>query len=499
MNLAKLIKIALIVFLAQVFLTPFSWANEVRDAVVKVYVTSNRMDYYRPWQSLGSESTTGSGCVIAGNRILTNAHVISDHTFIQVRKESDPKKFIAKVTAIGHDCDLSILTVEDPDFFNGIPSLKFGELPQLQDTVTVIGFPMGGDKLSITEGVVSRIEIVSYIQSLKKLLAVQIDAAINPGNSGGPVLQNGKLVGIAMQGISSSQNIGYMIPIPIISHFLKDLEDGRYEGFPIVGIDSQNTENKALRSFYEIADLEGGVLATRILPFSSADDHIKEGDVILEIDDIAIAVDGTFEFRKNERLSASYLISDKQIGENIKVKLNRKGKILAETFSLIQYGGLVPEPHYFEKPPYYIYGGLIFTVLSTDLLQSWGNEWWKKAPLDFVSFLMGSKRLNEKRKKEIVVLLEVLPDDMNIGYHELQSQVITKINGQEFDSFKDFVTLIENNHDDYIIFETELKMPIILKNADIAQTTKNILERNNIPYQYSKDVAEWLGTSWGKD
>ena len=162
---------------------------------------------------------------------MTNAHVVADHTFIQVRKESSPEKYVARVESIGHDCDLAVLAVDDPNFFKDITPLEFGDLPQLQDSVVVIGFPLGGDKISITEGVVSRVEIVPYVRSAKKLLAVQIDAAINPGNSGGPVIRQGKIVGIAMQAITSSQNIGYMIPMPVITHFLDDLKDKEYAGF----------------------------------------------------------------------------------------------------------------------------------------------------------------------------------------------------------------------------------------------------------------------------
>ena len=136
-----------------------SFASEIGDAVLKVFVTSNRMDFYRPWQSQGSTSATGSAVVLQGNKILTNAHVIADNTFIQLRKGSNPKKYSARAVAMGNDCDLALLTVDDPEFFEGIVPLELGELPNLKETVTVIGYPEGGDKVSITEGVVSRIEV----------------------------------------------------------------------------------------------------------------------------------------------------------------------------------------------------------------------------------------------------------------------------------------------------------------------------------------------------
>ena len=466
--------------------------SDVRDAVVKVFVTSNRIDFYRPWQSRGSSSASGSGFVISGNRIMTNAHVVSDNTFIQVRKESDPKKYTAKLESIGHACDLAILSVEDESFFEGIAPVEFGELPRLQDQVIVIGFPRGGDKLSITEGVVSRVEIVPYTQSAKHLLAIQIDAAINPGNSGGPVLKDGKLVGVAMQIISNSQNIGYMIPMPIVQHFLDDLKDGVFDGFPALGIEYVNTENESLREYYSLDDDMGGVLITNVFPFSPADKNLKISDVILEIDDVAIGVDGTYGFRGNERMSMVHLVNKKQLNDNIKLKISRNGKLNTMNIKLEDFPGLVPLPRAIEKPSYYIYGGLVFTPLSSDLLKSWGGKWWEKAPIDFLNYLVGLGKKNLNRKDQIVTLLTILPDDITVGYHKYNNKVISKVNGKVFNSFREFVQLVEKNEEEYLIFTTDQGVDLIIKNEDLEEVTQDILERNNIQKQYSDDVKAWI-------
>lgn len=105
----------------------------------------------------------------------------------KVKKRQSEKKYVASVIAVGHECDLAMLTVEDATFWEGLEPLKFGNIPELLEDVSVIGFPVGGDSLSITSGVVSRIEMQEYAQASAELLALQIDAAINPGNSGGPV------------------------------------------------------------------------------------------------------------------------------------------------------------------------------------------------------------------------------------------------------------------------------------------------------------------------
>ena len=473
----------------------YSNNSEQSSSVVKIFVMSMRPNFMYPWQSHGLSNSTGSGSIISGKRILTNAHVVSDQTFIQVKKSADSKKYTARVEAIAHECDLALLSVEDESFFEGTKPLTFYEsLPDLQDTVTVLGYPRGGGKLSITEGVVSRIEIVSYSQSGRDLLAVQIDAAINPGNSGGPVLKDGKIIGVAMQALRSGQNIGYMIPIVIVEHLFKDLVDGKYDGFPILGIDFDNTENPTLRDYFKVNDNKGGVLISNVLPFSAAEGHIKPGDIVLEIDETPIGEDGTFLFRGNERLLFSYLITKKQIGESLNVKLVRKGRIKDISFPLKKFKNLVPYPNYYKRPSYYIVGGLVFTILSVDLLKSWGDRWWDKAPLGFTYYLMGQGQLNKNRKQELVVLLKILSDDINVGYENYVNSIVEKVGNKEIKDFKDFVVSLEKeiNKDKYIIIELEGDYKIILDSKQIRQNDKEILKRNNIPYQYSDDVKEFL-------
>ena len=468
--------------------------SSLMSAVVKIFVTTNKMDYYRPWQSKGIKASGGSGAIIKGNRILTNAHVVSDHTFIQVKKDADPKKYTARVVAIGHDCDLALLEVEDPHFFDNITPLEFGGLPKLQDSVTVMGYPLGGGKIAITEGVVSRLEVTAYAQSSRQLLSIQIDAAINPGNSGGPVIQNGKLVGIAMQIFQAGQNIGYMIPTLIIEHFFEDLNDHEYEGFPMLGIDYKNTENTTLRDFYGITNEEGGVLISKVLPFSPAFNNLHEGDIIMAVNDVPIGEDGTFPFRGHERLSLTHLITKEHVGDNIALKIMRDRKIKNVNVRLNSFMTLVPHANYFEEPPYFIYGGLVFTVLSIDLVHSWGNRWWEKAPLDFIHYSIGTGRLNFQEKREIVVLLNILPDDINVGYHRIANEVIEKVNGVDIKSFKDFVLHVREaaTKEKYTIFETGRRSQIILSNHNIDKVNNEILKRNSIPHQFSSDVASWL-------
>ncbi|GFH10825.1 PDZ_3 domain-containing protein [Haematococcus lacustris] len=195
-------------------------------SVCKVFATTASPNYATPWQMHAQSKSTASGFVIAPisqRRILTNAHAVANQVQVQLRKHGNAKKFTAKVLSVGHECDIAMLTVEDEEFWTGVEALDIGGLPGMQESVSVVGYPTGGDNVCVTKGVVSRIDRQQYSHGRTSLLALQIDAAINSGNSGGPVIKGDKVIGIAFQCLTQGENIGYVIPVPVIHHFLEDL------------------------------------------------------------------------------------------------------------------------------------------------------------------------------------------------------------------------------------------------------------------------------------
>src|SRR5690242_16158247 len=209
----------------------------------------------------------GSGFVIKGKRIMTNAHVVSWGRQIIVRKYQDPRPYVAEVEYVGHDCDLAVLTVQDERFFENLQPLELGELPKVRSAVITCGYPAGGEEISYTRGVVSRIEMEPYAHiGNRQFLTVQTDAAINPGNSGGPVFQEDKVVGVAFQGTPGLENTGFFIPPPLVEHFLKDIANGRYEGFPQAGARVVPLQNPAYRKLLGLEDNNVGARVDSLLP-----------------------------------------------------------------------------------------------------------------------------------------------------------------------------------------------------------------------------------------
>jgi S1-C subfamily serine protease len=242
--------------------------ERIQTSLVRITATDVEPDYRAPWNSGQIERGVGAGFVIDGQRILTNAHVVSNSRFLTVEREGDPNKYPATVQFVAHDCDLATVQVANPGFWKGMKPLEFNGIPELESTVSAYGYPIGGERMSVTTGIVSRIDFNLYTHSaIDSHLAIQISAQINPGNSGGPVLQNGKVVGVAFQGYSGdiAQGVAYMIPTPVIRRFLTDIKDGHYDRYVDLGITYSKLQNPAQRRYLGLTTNDRGILVDTVI------------------------------------------------------------------------------------------------------------------------------------------------------------------------------------------------------------------------------------------
>jgi hypothetical protein len=388
---------------------------------------------------------------------------------------------------VAHECDLALLRVDDPALFSGVKPLTLGALPRMRDKVAVYGFPIGGDELSITEGVVSRVEYTQYAHSGASLLACQIDAAINPGNSGGPVIKDGRIVGIAFQGYTYAQSIGYMVPPPLIDHFLKDSADGRYDGIPAIGIVWQGMENPALRAHYQMKQQQTGVLIQYVAPNSSAQGIVQTGDVILAIAGKPIANDGTIPFRGTERIFFAHAVQDKFMGEAVRCTILRAGKVMEAAIPLRTTLGsvrLVPYTQYDTVPTYYIVGGLVFQPLTRNYLEIWNSM--EDVPVHLANYYYHGKQSADRM--QVIVLTKILGDELTVGYDDFKDHVITQVNGEGVSTIEDVVEAIERNEGAYHVITDESGNQIVLERSKIAPAQRKILERYKIEADRSADL-----------
>lgn len=463
----------------------FAGLSRERQSVVKIYVTTQQEDFAQPWQSRPPASGNGSGFIIKGRRIMTNAHVVSDARFIEVQREGDTRKYPASVRFIGHDCDLAVIEVKDDAFFTGTTPLAFGDtMPGLNDTVLVLGYPMGGERLSLTKGVVSRIDYSLYSHStVDAHLIMQVDAAINPGNSGGPVLFNNKVIAVAFQGILGAQNLGYTIPLPVIQHFMKDIDDGTYDGYPDLGVTHLETVNLAMRAHLGLPDVSGGVVVIQVDPFGPAAGILRAGDVLLSIDGHPIAEDGSVRI-DNNRVEYTEFVERKQCNDRVILSVWRERKTVGIIVPLVRK----PDPFIFrqtydEKPEYFITGGLVFEPLSRGFLVTLGNELNTPAAQRLLYVSRYAKVDNLTRgRQQFVVLTGRLPHPLNTYCSTHINQILASVNGMAIQKLSDLPEALRKSTGGFHLFKFEGNdNPLVLDARAVAEADSEILSQYNIP------------------
>jgi hypothetical protein len=302
------------------------------------------------------------------------------------------------------------------------------------------------------------------------------------------VIAGDKVVGIAMM-MGYGENEGYMVSVPVIEHFLKDIADGTYNGVPDLAIQTQTMENPSLRRFYGLNEDLSGVLVRDVFTGSPVKDFVEPGDVLLAVDGSEIASDGTVSFREDERTSFVYAVQNKQIGETVLIRVLRGGQTEEVAVKLTISSGsyrLVPNTRFDEEPTYYIYGGFVFSPLTVNLLREWGNEWWRDAPLNFLyQYVQGE---SSETQSEVVAIVDVLSDEINMGYEQAYWEIVVFANGRRIGRLRDLVDALESNKGPYQVIETQSKSQIVIDRKDAEKSAKRILKQYKIGNDRSEDL-----------
>lgn len=492
-------------------------------SVVKIFAVTCAPNYSRPWQMSSQSHSSSTGFVISGRRVLCNAHGVSYARSIRLRKHGDSKKYEARIEHIGHECDLAILTVDNPKFWRNLKALEFEtKTPALQDTVVVVGYPVGGDDVCVTKGVVSRIGLVTYTHAWETLFSLQIDAAINAGNSGGPTVMADKVVGVAFMGYTKMQNIGYCIPVRVVLHFLRDIEEhGGYTNFPKLGFKWQKIENPSLKKYLKMTNQKSdderadkdnksaddddhdseeeekdtdeldGILVCSTIALTDCATKLKENDVILSVDNVAVGEDGTIEYPFPEdgvsRIDVEYLTSNKFCGDSIDLAVLRDGERMHISVELTTFESLVPAVLYNRAVTYYIFGGLVFVPLSVPYLRAeYGRSWTSKCKAKLKDLYYNGQRSEEG--EEIVVLSRVLASDCNVGFHKFTNCLLREVNGVEIKNVAQMIGVIEGGDSEFVHFLFDRRTTMVLERDIAIAGTQMIMQGNKIKFDRSENL-----------
>jgi S1-C subfamily serine protease len=355
----------------------------------------------------------------------------------------------------------------------------------VKEAVMAYGYPTGGSNLSITKGIVSRIEFTGYNFPIMGL-RIQIDAAINPGNSGGPAVVGDKMIGLAFSSLSGAQNIGYIVPNEEIEIFLKDVSDGKYGGKPTMHDELQTLENPALRSFLKLGPVVQGTVVHQ--PYTrSGPSPLEVWDVITRIGDTAVDDQGMVQIGPNLRVRFQYLVQ--HVAKNGKVPLTvfRKGKTLVVDLPVSADYPMLIRDQEGSYPRYFIYGPLVFSAASSDLVRA--------VPRGYSMFTSPLiTRLTDApafpSEELVVVPSPFFPHKIIKGYGSPAGDVIKSVNGVAIKNLRHLVEVLRDARSEYMAFAfagrgTET---LVFARKEIEGVTEEILTDNGIRSQGSSEL-----------
>ena len=486
-------------------------APGVENSVVKIFATVRYPDPYKPWSKQSPREISGSGAVIVGKRILTNAHVVLYASQIQVQANQSGDKLAATVEAVAPGIDLAVLKLDDDSFFDAHPPLALTKsLPEIKDAVLVYGYPQGGSSLSITKGIVSRIEFAGYNPPVAGL-RIQIDAAINPGNSGGPAISGESMLGLAFSRLQGgAENIGYIIPAEEIELFLADIADGKYDGKPSLRDDFQTLENPALRARLKLDKGVSGMVVHQ--PFhefdgkdddtKDPDDAFKEWDVVSKVGDVPVDDQGMVKIGPNLRVSFLYLVQKQARDGKLAVTVVRGSKEKPLTLPVpTQRAALVPEADG-SYPSYFVYGPLVFEDVNTQFIG--GVTSGRAGAGRFAQLAVGGSplltRLGDRPHFEgerlVAIASPFFPNKLVKGYDSAFGEVIDTVNGQHVKNLLDLVRTLRDLKDEFVTIEFagHTGETLVFPRAATVTATDDILTDNGVRTQGSPDAL----AVWGK-
>jgi S1-C subfamily serine protease len=471
----------------------------IENSVVKIFATVRYPDPYKPWTKESPEDLTGSGVVIEGRRILTNAHVVNYASQVQIQANQAGDKISATVESIAPGIDLAVLKLDDEKFFDTHPPLARAKtLPGIKDAVLTYGFPEGGNSLSITKGIVSRVEFTSYNFPVFGL-RIQVDAAINPGNSGGPAVVGDKMIGLTFSRLNGAENIGYIIPSEEIDLFLQDMADGHYNGKPMMFDALQTLENPALRSFLKLPPTITGMVVHK--PYKDDPAYtLKEWDVITKIGDTPVDDQGMIKLGDDLRVRFQYLIQQIATNGTVTLTLFRAGKELKVNLPVsADYPRLIPELGG-DYPSYFIYGPLVFSAATDNYLSGFLRT--KYGATIMAGFSALANPLVTRMADQpafpgeglVVISSPFFPHKLAQGYSSPRSTVVKAVNGIPVKNLNHLVEILRDAKGEFITIEynTRYGETMIFPRAQMLAATDEILTDNGVRAQGSADtLAIW--------
>src|SRR5437660_6342560 len=462
---------------------PATLSKQKQLALVRVNVTGQSYDYFRPWQKKAPFSKRALGAVLSKGRVLVTADLVTNQNYVELERAESGEKTAAKVQVIDYAANLALLEPVEKTFLDGITPLEITPDTVVGDRLAAWQLEPTG-ALVATEGLVTTVQMTPYPIDIGEFLTyrVSIPMQYRENSYTVPLVKNNKLAGLLLRYDPRSQLMD-AIPAPIITHFLRDAAKPNYQGFPSIGFTYFPTRDPQLRKYSGESGNGGGVYVTGIEPGAAVQKAgLQVGDIVTAIGNSGLDQNGNYVDPLYKKIDFTNLLTMRGYsGEKVSFKIHRQGKPMQLEVTLEHRPSddyVIPPYSRDEAPKYYILGGLIFQELTRQYLREWGTNWLKDAPQRFVYLDRFQWELFPEGHRRVVILSQVLPVNGTIGYDDVGYLTVTKVNGKDIRSLEDLAGALQQPVDGFVKVETIEDPKQIELDAAQAQLDEPRLQEN---------------------
>lgn len=452
-------------------------------ALVRVNVTGQSYDYFRPWQKKAPFSKRALGAVLSKGRVLVTADLVANQNYVELERAESGEKTAANVQVIDYEANLALLEPAEKTFLDGITPLDITPDTVVGDRLAAWQLEPTGALLA-TEGLVTTVQMMPYPEDVGQFLTYRISIPMQYRENSYtvPLVKNNKLAGLLLRYDSRSQLLD-AIPAPIITHFLKEAEGQNYRGFPSAGFSFFPTRDPELREFAGETGKADGVYVTNVEPNTPAmKAGLQVGDVVTAVANHDIDQNGNYVDPLYGKIEFTNLLTAHAFsGDTVPFRIDRHGKPMQLNVTLEHRDAkdYVSPPYNLDQPPrYYVLGGLIFQELSRQYLKEWGANWQREAPQRLVYMDHFQSELFPERNRRVVILSQVLPANSTIGYDDLAYLTVTKVNGKPVKSLEELAEAAKQPVNGFIKIETEEDPKQIELDASQVAAEAPVLQEN---------------------
>jgi hypothetical protein len=467
----------------------FAWEN----AVIHIEVSSKEYSYIQPW-ARSERNVYKTGVVIADHQIITTAEGLNDQTLIRLQKQGGGLFSLGRVLWIDYQANLAALTTDEKDFWTGLQPAVLADPVPNAGPVHVLRWL--DDRLENRPGDVERMTVDNSALSFVSVPALRIDTTISGASAGEAVISGNRLLGLAS---SQDGDVVTAVPASFISSIVTARHKGTYTGLGYFDFTWEPVQNPLSLAYLKLPGPTRGVIVKETGLKPGVASLMKPRDVILQIDGFDIDAEGNYQDPQYNKLLLENLSSrGKWAGMDCKFKIWRDGaekEIIYKLPRAEYHDELVPEQSFDEAPKYVLAGGFVFVPLTDAYLRSYGPEWRQRAPFRLAYY--DSEKVKPDRPERIV-LSQVLPDEVNIGYEGLRNTVLDEVNGVKIGRISDLVTALKSPINGFDVFKFASGEPIemaVLDASEIDSANQNIMTLFHSPADHLINPSPADGSS----